>query len=38
MITFAALHTDRIRLDLTSAAPDSAAGAQRITSLAVSPE
>jgi beta-galactosidase len=35
VITFARLHTDRIRLDLTSARPGSADGAQRITALTV---
>jgi beta-galactosidase len=38
VITFAPLHTDRIRLDLTSAHPDGADGAQRITAFTVTPE
>ncbi|MFG1805591.1 glycoside hydrolase family 2 TIM barrel-domain containing protein [Streptomyces sp. NPDC049040] len=37
VITFAPLHTARIRLDLTSARPDTADGAQRITTLTVGP-
>ncbi|CAG7650021.1 glycoside hydrolase family 2 TIM barrel-domain containing protein [Actinacidiphila bryophytorum] len=38
VITFAPLHTDRIRLDLTSAHPDGADGAQRITAFTVTPQ
>ncbi|MFC4035710.1 glycoside hydrolase family 2 TIM barrel-domain containing protein [Streptomyces polygonati] len=33
VITFSGVHTAAVRLDLTSAAPDTAAGAQRITEL-----
>jgi beta-galactosidase len=36
VITFSLLHTASLRLDLTSAAPDTAAGAQRISELTVS--
>jgi beta-galactosidase len=35
VITFSRVHTTKLRLDLTSAAPGAASGAQRISALAV---